>query len=161
MEPTQQLGYLIHHLAFVMDRQSDQVLQERLGIGFSQFKILMILKWHENVRQKFIADYLGQTEASISRQLRLMQKSGLVSRLIDPKNRRQHIVCLTHRGQRLLDESMTILNQFHAPLFTAIGDKNLSKLNDLLASLHNKTCSGNKTGRCFQDRLAGTSQILT
>jgi hypothetical protein len=35
------IGYLLHRVGFALDRHSDQVLRERLGIGFSQFKILL------------------------------------------------------------------------------------------------------------------------
>jgi DNA-binding MarR family transcriptional regulator len=61
MRAINSLGYLLNHIAFVMARQSDQVLQERLGIGFSQFKIMMVLSHKPHIQQKEIADKLGQT----------------------------------------------------------------------------------------------------
>ncbi|HXR49712.1 MAG TPA: MarR family winged helix-turn-helix transcriptional regulator, partial [Verrucomicrobiae bacterium] len=67
MGPTNNLSYLIQHLAAVMGKQSDQLLQEQLGIGYSQYKILMVLEWNPRVQQRTIAESLGQTEASISR----------------------------------------------------------------------------------------------
>jgi DNA-binding MarR family transcriptional regulator len=67
MKPTNNIGYLMQRLSFLLARQSDQVLQEQLGIGFSQFKILMALGWDPSCQQRHIADKLGQTEASVAR----------------------------------------------------------------------------------------------
>lgn len=153
MQPTQQLGFLLHHLAFVTDRQSDQVLQERLGIGFSQFKILMALQWHEGVQQRHIAEYLGQTEASISRQIRLMMDKGLLHSKVSPSNRREHITTLSAKGVKLADEAMRILNQYHGPMFGKLSDKQRAGLFEMLTNMHSEACSSDKPGRCHQSYL--------
>jgi len=54
MGPTNNLTYLVQHLAAVMGKQADQVLQEQLGIGISQFRILMVLEWNPRVQQRTI-----------------------------------------------------------------------------------------------------------
>ena len=81
-------GYALHQLVFILDRQSDEALRERLGIGYSQFKILMAAKHRSGLKQNDIASYLGQTEASVSRQIKLMKANGLLSVQVDPANRR-------------------------------------------------------------------------
>ena len=53
------LGYLLQHVATMLARQSDQVLQEQLGIGFAQFKILMLLGQEDAHQQREIAVRLG------------------------------------------------------------------------------------------------------
>ncbi len=44
METTDRLSYLLQHTSTIMQRQADQVLQERLGVGMSQYKILSTLQ---------------------------------------------------------------------------------------------------------------------
>src|ERR1700744_6374914 len=111
MGPTKNLTYLLHHLAEVLGKQSDQVLQEQLGIGLSQFKILMVLEWNPRVQQKAIADSLGQTEASISRQIKLLKaKKFLVSRQ-DPQNRRRHITVPTTLGMQVTEAATAIMRR--------------------------------------------------
>lgn len=151
MQPSQQLGFLIHHLAFVLDRQSDQVLQERLGIGFSQFKILMILSHHEGIGQKVIADKLGQTEASISRQIKVLQSRGLIVSNTSLNNRRQKVTMLTNKGLKLIEMAFDILNQYHRPVFDTLSPKQQSALFSMINIMHDKVCSGDKPGRCHQD----------
>jgi DNA-binding MarR family transcriptional regulator len=141
MELKNNIGFLLQHLSFVLGRQSDQVLQEQLGIGFSQFKILMVLQWHPDVQQRDIAERLGQTEASISRQIKLLQKQGLLSVQVHPHNRRQHITRTTARGERLTDKAVEILNNYHAPMFGLLNEKEQQQLRDTLRRLHDYACT--------------------
>ena len=148
MHPTNNLGLLINHIACVLGRQSDQVLQEQLGVGFSQFKIMMVLRHNPHIQQRQIANRLGQTEASISRQIKLLHKLDLLSTRISPENKRQHITQLTPRGERLTEQAMTVLNNYHSPVFANMSEKNQQKLTDLLNSLHQETCISTKPGSC-------------
>jgi len=148
MPQTNQLGYLLHHLSFTVDRQSDQILLERLGIGFSQFKILMALRSEEGVRQKQIADYLGQTEASISRQIKIMQNKGLLKSRVSPISKRAHITILTPKGLSLADEALDTLNHYHGPMFARLSAKQQSNLSEILNAMHPEVCRNDKPGHC-------------
>src|SRR3954464_13663669 len=101
MGPASNLNYLVHHLAAVMGKESDHVLRQQLGLGLSQYKILMVLEWNPRIGQKAIADSLGQTEASISRQVSLLQKKGLLESRPDSNNRRKHITVPTPMGMQI------------------------------------------------------------
>lgn len=136
----QNIGYMLHHLSAVLARNSDQVLQEQLGIGFSQFKILMIVQEASGVQQKVLAQKLGQTEASISRQIKLLTDEGLVMSQVSPSNRRQHLTYLTSRGSRVTEKAVDILNNYHAPVFARLSDKQQHLLQELLGDLHGAMC---------------------
>lgn len=148
MPPTNNIGYLIQHLAFTLTRQSDQVLQERLGIGYSQFKILMALRWKGNVQQKQIAERLGQTEASISRQIKLLHDMGLLSSRKSPQNRREHLTILTPKGERIIDEALRALNNYHAPVFGGLSEKQTVVMMKSLTLMHQETCNGDRPAAC-------------
>ena len=148
MGPTNNLGYLIQHLAAVMGRQSDQVLQEQLGIGLSQFKILMVLEWNPRVQQKAIADSLGQTEASISRQIKLLKEKKLLATKQDPQNRRRHITVPTTLGMQITEAATSIMRRSFGPEFGSIGDDQLMQLVTGLQKLHRIVCQPGKLGAC-------------
>jgi DNA-binding MarR family transcriptional regulator len=148
MGPTNNLGYLIQHLAAVMGRQSDQVLQEQLGIGLSQFKILMVLEWNPRVQQKAIADSLGQTEASISRQIKLLKSKKLLATKQDPQNRRRHITVPTTLGMQITEAATAIMRRSFGPEFSSIGDDQLMQLITGLQKLHRIVCQPGKLGAC-------------
>lgn len=140
------IGYLLQRLAFLLARQSDQVLQEQLGIGFSQFKILMVLGWDPSYQQRNIADKLGQTEAGVSRQIKLLKERGLLTSQVNPENRREHITTPTLKGQRLTEKALEVLNSYHAPMFELLGDKQKERLLESLSIMHEYVCRKEKPG---------------
>jgi DNA-binding MarR family transcriptional regulator len=150
MALTDNIGYLLQHTASSLARQADQMLQERLGLGFSQFKLMMVLQWNPAIRQRDIADNLGQTEASISRQIKLMHENGWLRTTVSPHNRREHITTLTHKGERLADEASSVLNQYHAPIFATLNEKQQRQLAEVLGLMHQEVCRGDRVGRCYQ-----------
>lgn len=148
MHMTNNVGYLLQHIAYTMSRQNDQILQEQLGIGFSQFKILMVLQRNPHIQQRQIADALGQTEASISRQIHLMVDMGLLQSKVSLKNRREHITTPTAKGDRLAEEAVGVLNNYHAPMFERLSPKDQEQLFETLSSMHTSVCQSGRTGAC-------------
>lgn len=148
MRPTNNIGYLLQHLASTLARQSDQILQERLGIGFSQFKILMVLNRDPYVQQRHIADALGQTEASISRQIKLLHDTGLLTSRISERSRREHVTVLTAKGERMTAEALEVLNNYHAPMFNRLSEKQREQLAAALNLMHQEVCRPDKAGAC-------------
>lgn len=138
---SQNVGYLLHHITSVLARNSDQVLLEQLGIGFSQFKILLILQELPGVRQKTLAERLGQTEASVSRQIKLLVEGGLATSQISPKSRREHLTYLTSKGSKIIERSLVVLNSYHAPVFAGLSEKEQHQLSTLLSTVHGSICA--------------------
>jgi DNA-binding MarR family transcriptional regulator len=142
------IGYLLQHVATMMQRQSDQMLQERLGIGMSQYRILLMVEHTPNVGQRIIADSLGQTEASISRQVKLLHERGMLVTRIDPRERRRHITALTPKGAKVILAAREILEQFYDPLFGAMSNKEQEQLHMMLTGLHERTCVPGRPTAC-------------
>lgn len=131
------VGYLIHELAQIVTNESDHVLQTRFGIGFSQYKVLLVLGEKQGIPQKFIAQSLSQTEASISRQIGLLIDKDLVE--IGPSDdNRQHPIYLTMKGQELVSKADNAINNHLAPFFSDIDENQLSKLLETLYDIRRK-----------------------
>lgn len=120
MELSGNPGFLLHKIGFMMERMSDHVLFENFGIGFSQFKILFALENHGSVQQKDIARSLGQTEASISRQIKLLKQASFIDIAIGKDDRKKRIISLTKKGERVAGESYAILNMFYDPILSIL-----------------------------------------
>lgn len=138
----------MNHLAGVMNKQSDQILQEQLGIGYSQYKILMVLEWNPRIQQRGIADSLGQTEASVSRQIKLLQRKGLLTTKTDDHNHRKHITAPTPLGMQITEAATAILRRSFGPDFASIGDDHLLRLINGLHHLHKVVCRPGRVGAC-------------
>lgn len=127
---------LLHHLSSVFTRESDQILQEQLGIGFSQFKIMNTLQANPAMQQRHIAVSLGQTEASISRQIKLLKSRGLLVTKPNPQNRREHLTTLTPKGIRLAEAAQSVLAAYMDRSLAHMPTKQLAQLLELLAKVH-------------------------
>lgn len=148
MGPTNNLAYLLQHLAAVVGKQSDQLLQEQLGIGLSQYKIMMVLEQNPRIQQSVIANNLGQTEASISRQIKLLEAKGLVVVRVDPSNRRKHKATPTQMGAQMTYAAGSIISRSLGPEFSSIGEDQLLQLISGLHKLHGITCRPGNLGAC-------------
>jgi len=153
-ETTNNIGYLIHHLAASLSRQTDQLLMHHLGLGFSQFKILMVLQKDGGAQQKQLAERLGQTEASVSRQVKGLERAKLLTVQTNPNNRREHITVLTARGVQMVEDAREILNSHYAPLFASLGQRDQERLLQILNKMHRYVCQPGNPGAC--DHIATT-----
>jgi len=138
--PVQSIDFFIQHVATLLARQSDQVLQEQLGVGLSQFKILRTLEHNPRIQQRQIADLLGQTEASISRQIKLLKSKQMIVSTVNPANRREHLTTLLPQGTRVLEAATKVLEQYHAPTLNTLSNKEQVTLYRLLGRLHDQMC---------------------
>lgn len=127
-------AYMIHSLGKRLDADADQVLQEVYGIGFAQFKILLIIEENNGVPQKYIARQLSQTEASISRQITIMYNKKLLT-IKQAKDGRQNLIHITDRGIEMITKSVKLLSTHNNKTFANLSDKELNKLNQLLKKI--------------------------
>lgn len=148
MGPVITIGYLLQHTATILMRQSDQVLQERLGIGMSQFRLLMMLKINPNVQQRTLAERLGQTEASISRQIKLLVEKGLLGVRVNPKSRREHVTMPTPKGLKITEAALEVLEQYHTPMFDLLTPKQQQQLTESLQKFHGYICVPGRPFAC-------------
>lgn len=148
MESVVGVTYLLQHIAAIMGRQTDQVLQERLGIGLSQLRILLLLQHEPGVSQRTLGDRLGQTEASISRQIKLMTEKGYLASAVNPKSRRERLSMLTPKGAKITEAAKDVLANYHEPLSGLLGEKTHKQLSDTLVALHGQVCAVAKPFAC-------------
>jgi len=148
MQPVNTVSYLLQHIAAVLHRQSDQVLLERLGIGMSQFRILVMLQASPGISQRKLGDSLGQTEASISRQIKLLQEKGLCASRTDPAERRKHLAAPTTKGLKITEAAREVLASYHAPMLDPLTDKQRRALQETLHHLHDYSCAPGRPGGC-------------
>ena len=128
----QAIHTLLHHLSSVFARESDQILQEQLGIGLSQYKILQTLVENSAMQQRVIAVEIGQTEASVSRQIAVLEKRGLIESMRNPVNRREHITTLTSRGERVVEAAEKVLTIHHSSSMSRLSKREQEVLLSLL-----------------------------
>jgi DNA-binding MarR family transcriptional regulator len=84
--------------------------------------------------------YLGQTEASVSRQIKLLKDDGMLAVRIDPNNRRARSIVLTDKGSEFAKKCVVVLEQTHAATFGSLSFAEQKMMQELLDRLTTKAC---------------------
>ncbi len=140
MDNSNKIDYILQHITSLLTRDSDQILLEQLGIGYSQYKIIRVLNDDAAVKQRFIANMLGQTEASISRQIDILISRDLITKRVDPDNKRIRLIAITPKGRKIAAATDQVLAKYHRTLLAGFTPKKRGDLIKLLEELHKKVC---------------------
>jgi len=137
------IDILLEHITSLLTSKYDLVLSQKLGVSYSQYKVLVQFSGNSIIRQKTIAKSLGQTEASISRQLSLMSSNGLIHKSYDPDNRKTIIITLTQKGQVIKTNADNIIVKENGTSLRKVNNKDLKILTKNLSKIHDQICGAN------------------
>jgi DNA-binding MarR family transcriptional regulator len=132
------LYWQIHKLAFLLEKRADENLKAQAGIGFAQFKVLEAVGSNMLAKQNLIAGQLDQTEASVSRQIKILQKKGLIIVASVMGNRRARELSLTEKGEELLTQCTEILDFAQAQVIGALSYQEQRHFQELFERMLNK-----------------------
>lgn len=148
MEQPAAIDYLMRHVAETLGQQLDQIVQEQVGIGMAQYRILKLQNEQPDILQSGMAAQLGQTEPSITRQVKLLTDKGMLVSTINDQNKRQKQNQLTTRGSQMFANAETAIQRFITSMFADVPDKQQKQLLEVLALLHQKTCQPGRPYAC-------------
>ncbi|HSX47703.1 MAG TPA: MarR family winged helix-turn-helix transcriptional regulator [Patescibacteria group bacterium] len=148
MFPVNNIIILIEHLGSVLEKQINELFINSLEIGYSQYRILLVIEWNPHIEQKEIAKGLGQTEASISRQIKVLIKKGLLIIKKDDPNKRRKIAIMTPAGMKVSEAASTLLRQNFIKDINNLGKYNINQVTESLRSIHQSICRSGKVGSC-------------
>ena len=98
-----QLWLLTRRVAGLMDRSGEALLRPALGISMAQYLVLSVVDAHPSrINQQAVADRLGLTKGTVSRQIDAAVAAGLMTVEVSPESRRENLVALTPQGTRLV-----------------------------------------------------------
>lgn len=125
----------LHQLTYLLQQSADEFLDREVGVGLSAVRIMSVL--HERVphSQRTIASLLRQTEANVSRQLKVMHKSGLVKVTKNKKDGRQRDVTLTAKGKRKNDTAQKSLSKHYNALLSGLSKKDTASFEQAVQKL--------------------------
>lgn len=124
---------LLLDVAAQMSKALDTQLKQICGAGLAQYRVMRTLHAEPRISQLTIATILGQTEASISRQIKLLQQEHLLSVHRHPADKRERIVLLTPRGTAALEAMQDVLAQYEQTRATSVDYSALRRNLDQLA----------------------------
>jgi DNA-binding MarR family transcriptional regulator len=131
------LWYLTRRVVGLMDRSGEVLFQRELGISLAQFLVLSVVDAHPGpLNQQQIADRLGLTKGTVSRQIDNAVSAGLMNVRPSPHNRRENTVTLTPAGTDLVRRGDTAFQQTRAAILPAIDPDDMHAAIRVLATMN-------------------------
>ena len=94
---------MIRRVAGAMDRTGERLFQRELNQSLAQFLVLSVVDAHPGaLSQQVIADRLGLTKGTVSRQIDKAVREGLMIVAVSDRSRRENDVRLTDAGTALV-----------------------------------------------------------
>jgi len=138
---TSKVGHKLHKLAFVIDRKTDQILLERLGISLSQYLLMYGAASKFQTTQCGVAKFLNLTQAAISRQVEGLVERDLLKKTQNEENRREHLLVLTPSGQKTFEEAQELIHVTFTELLENIPSSDLAIFSSVIERLLSTTCN--------------------
>lgn len=132
------LYWNMHKLAFLLEKRADEALKEQLDIGFAQYKVIEAINQKTLAKQNEVARMLDQTEASISRQIRILQAKGMIKVTDVMGNRRARELSLTHVGEENVSQAQDIIELTHADIFGTLSQQEQQMLEPMFDKMIDK-----------------------
>jgi DNA-binding MarR family transcriptional regulator len=131
------LWYLVRRVAGLMDRTGEAMFRRELGISLAQFLVLSVVDAHPGpLNQQAIADRLGLTKGTVSRQLDNAVNVGLMSVQPSPHTRRENTVKLTKAGTDLVRRGDAIFQQARETVLPPLAPRDVTTVVRVLGSMN-------------------------
>ena len=102
--------FAVRKINLVMERSGDKLFREHLGIGLSLFLVLSVIDARPGrFNQQTVAQTLGTTKGTISRQVEAGVDAGYITTEVSPTSRRENILGLTAAGTALVRKGDQVL----------------------------------------------------
>lgn len=84
----------------------------RLDIRATQSDVLLFIAEHNGLDQKSIAKQMAVAPGLVTKDLRILEKQGLINRYLNPHDSRRRQIFITDLGAELVDQLRKIMNHW-------------------------------------------------
>jgi len=116
-------------------RLAKEFRQNGLTITAEQFAILIILWYREGINQKEVSLGLHRDKTTITRALKNMEKSKLITQATDVNDNRAKLIYLTQKGKKVQNAAVQISGALYTRILRNIGKDKLSNGIGLLTNM--------------------------
>lgn len=135
MQSSHQPIFELYKVGQACERFINDALFSAMGIGFSQYRLLWVLEQRGPLQQNEIAMQLAQTEASISRQVKLLKEASFIRIELGADDKKRHVVSLTGAGRKATLHASEIIDGVYRQLLRGVSDKDQKQLTMILSRI--------------------------
>lgn len=114
------------------------VLERRLnrtGVYRSQHQLLMCIADNPKVSQKQLARVHHVSAATVAVSLKKLENGGYISRVVDQSDNRYNQICITEKGQAIVDKSISCFHNVEQKMFEGFSREEIGCLKGYLVRI--------------------------
>jgi DNA-binding MarR family transcriptional regulator len=134
----QHASFLVGVIATKLVNAGSALFRTHFDVGFTEWRILMMLSLQGGVTAKEISQVVGVDKAAISRSLRDLEVSGLIKPTSETTDRRSKAFLLTPAGSKMHQRMWVIAREHERRLLAGIRREEVPHLIDMLQRLLNE-----------------------
>lgn len=126
------IGFKVNRTAKAFAKAFDTELRDKVGVTFSQWKVIVMLVDQNGLTQKEIADRLGLEGPTLIPIIDKMEKVGLLIRKVDTDDRRNNRIYRTEKADALWDKMLECSFRIRQISVRDISEQNIAIMRDVL-----------------------------
>lgn len=127
----EKISILIKKTSLVYDKISNQYLID-YNLSASQFKILMLLYHHGDLRQIDIETILGMSNPTVSGLINKLENQNLVKRISNPKDKRSKLITPTNLALSLKEDLINLADTIEQNITANLTNSEIEQLKIIL-----------------------------
>ena len=131
------IGFIITKTAKVFVKALDSELRGKVGVSFSQWKLLVILSVQDGITQKEIANKLELEAATIIPIIDKMEKEGLIVRQADKSDRRNNRIYRTDKSNAIWEQMIECATKIRENSVKDVSENHLTIMRNCLEKICN------------------------
>ncbi len=125
------ISILVKKTSLVYDKISNQHLLD-YNLSASQFKILMLLYHHGDLRQIDIETILGMSNPTVSGLINKLEQQDLVKRVSNPNDKRSKFITITNLALSLKDDLINLADTIEQDITANLSIDEIEQLKTIL-----------------------------
>ncbi len=123
--------YKLHEIVIRLDAYAQGVLLAPVGVTYAEFLVLMAVRESDSTTHQDISRLIGASKSLVSQRVKSLEEKRMVRQVVNSKNRREHFIELTPRGNETLDRAYASLLSASEEVFGPLG-KERGRLSQVL-----------------------------
>lgn len=122
-------------LFFRCGREYGRAVTKDLGVNDTEYTICAFANFYPNAPQDLISKSYMLDKTTVAKSLQSLEQRGLITRTVNPENRRQNLINLTDAGKDLIKDSANVYNDWVDKVSEALTEKEQEQFDKMLTKL--------------------------
>ncbi|OLB89527.1 MAG: hypothetical protein AUH25_06720 [Thaumarchaeota archaeon 13_1_40CM_38_12] len=139
------LGMQVFLTSKSLERLAEAEMKNRLGLTGSMWKVILALNLRDGLSQKELAEKIYVDGSTLVPIIDRMERSRLLERRPDPKDRRNNRIFLTKKSESIVDSIVEIILAVRKAIYKGLSNEEIESSRIILKKImHNADSTTNK-----------------